>query len=130
MWLFYNFAARHIAAIWISLIGALAFGLGTMVFPYALAFNHHVPAAAALFASFYLLTTPAAVKCDDLEECGMDSFRPVVDAFDFFVVARRASALARNAAAVANDARRESFSDFWFQVEYQFSLRFDWDVDA
>ena len=34
----------------------IALALGTMIFPYALVLNHHVPAAASVFASFYILT--------------------------------------------------------------------------
>ena len=62
IWLFFEFA-RHVGApMWSAFIGTLAFGLGTMIFPYALVFNHHVPAAASLFASFYLLTTRGASR--------------------------------------------------------------------
>lgn len=60
LWLFYDFARRRAAPQWAALIGTFAFGLGTMVFPYALVFNHHLPAAVSLFASFYLLTAHAA----------------------------------------------------------------------
>ncbi len=60
IWLFFDYALRRHIPLWIALIGTLAFGLGTMIFPYALVFNHHMPAAAALFVSFYVLTTRAA----------------------------------------------------------------------
>ena len=60
IWLFFDYARRAAAPMWRAVIGTLAFGLGTMIFPYALVFNHHVPAAASLFASFYLLTTRGA----------------------------------------------------------------------
>ncbi len=60
IWLFFDYARRVGAPLRGALIGALAFGLGTMIFPYALVFNHHVPAAASLFASYYVLTTRGA----------------------------------------------------------------------
>jgi hypothetical protein len=54
--LFFAYAQRAGVSVRRSVLGTLAFGLGTMVFPFAVVFNHHVPAAAALFASFFLLT--------------------------------------------------------------------------
>lgn len=60
LWLFFDFAIRQNVPRGAALVGTLALGLGTMLFPYALVFNHHAPAAASLFASFYLLTTRAA----------------------------------------------------------------------
>lgn len=59
LWLFFDFARRQPVPLWAALVGTVALGLGTMLFPYALVFNHHAPAAASLFASFYLLTTRA-----------------------------------------------------------------------
>ncbi|MBI4788586.1 MAG: hypothetical protein HY782_16260 [Chloroflexi bacterium] len=56
LWLFYDLARRNNAPVGIALIGTLALGLGTMIFPYALVFNNHVPTAASVFASYYLLT--------------------------------------------------------------------------
>lgn len=61
-WLFFDFARRRNVALWLALIGTVALGLGTMIFPYALVFNHHAPAAASLFASFYILTTRASTR--------------------------------------------------------------------
>lgn len=61
LWLFFDFARRCRVPLWAALIGTIALGFGTMVFPYALVFNHHVPAAASLFAGFYILTTNAAM---------------------------------------------------------------------
>lgn len=60
LWLFVDFARQRHVPLWAALIGTLALGVGSMVFPYALVFNHHLPAAVSLFASFYLLTTRAA----------------------------------------------------------------------
>ncbi|MCL4490210.1 MAG: hypothetical protein M1570_19075 [Chloroflexi bacterium] len=60
LWLFYDFARRQRAPLWAALVGTAALGAGTMLFPYALVFNHHAPAAASLFASFYLLTRRTA----------------------------------------------------------------------
>ena len=57
LWLFWDFARRQNVPLWSALAGALALGIGTMVFPYALVLNHHVPAAACLFAGFYILAT-------------------------------------------------------------------------
>jgi hypothetical protein len=57
LWLFFDHALRRAVPVWIAAIGILALGLGTLLFPFALVFNHHVPAAASLFASFYILTT-------------------------------------------------------------------------
>ena len=56
LWLFFDFARRKNVPVWIALIGTFALGLGTMIFPYALVFNNHVPTAACVFASYYLLT--------------------------------------------------------------------------
>ncbi len=60
--LFFAYARYVRAPMASALIGTLALGLGTMIFPYALVFNHHVPAAASLFASFYVLTTRGATS--------------------------------------------------------------------
>jgi hypothetical protein len=60
LWLFFDFAGRTNVPLWVALVGTTALGTGTMIFPYALVLNHHVPAAASLFASFYVLTTRAA----------------------------------------------------------------------
>jgi len=55
--LFFALMRRHAVAWWRALLATGALGFGTMLFPYALVLNHHVPAASALFASFYLLVT-------------------------------------------------------------------------
>ncbi len=60
LWLFFDFARRSAVPPWAALLGTVALGVGTMIFPYALVFNHHLPAAVSLFASFYLLTTRRA----------------------------------------------------------------------
>lgn len=60
LWLFFDFARQAGAPLWSAAIGTFVMGLGTMIFPYALVFNHHVPAAAALFAGYYILTTNQA----------------------------------------------------------------------
>jgi hypothetical protein len=71
IWLFFEFARRIGMPMWSASIGTLAFGLGTLIFPYALVFNHHVPAAASLFASFYLLVTRGAVSRAALFAAGL-----------------------------------------------------------
>lgn len=58
LWLFFRLARQKHVPLWAALVGTMAFG-GTMIFPYALVFNHHVPAAASLFASFFILSTRA-----------------------------------------------------------------------
>ncbi len=60
IWLFFDFASRQNMPRWAAVVGTIALGVGTMLFPYALVLNHHVPAAASLFASFYLLTRKEA----------------------------------------------------------------------
>lgn len=60
LWLFLDYAWRQNVPSWIALVGTVALGVGTMIFPYALVFNHHVPAAASLFAGFYLLDRAGA----------------------------------------------------------------------
>lgn len=57
LWLFYIYARCQSLPIWVAVIGTAALGFGTMVWAYAMVFNSHVPAAFALFASFYLLVT-------------------------------------------------------------------------
>ncbi len=56
VWLFFNWARRW-APLWVAVIGTLVLALGSMVLPFALVLNHHAPAAASVFASFYLLAT-------------------------------------------------------------------------
>lgn len=56
IWLFFDYAVRLNVPRWAAVVGTIALGAGTMIFPYALVLNHHVPAAACVFASFYLLS--------------------------------------------------------------------------
>lgn len=56
IYLFFDYALQQRVPQWSAIVGTVALGLGTMLFPYALALNHHAPAAASVFASFYLLT--------------------------------------------------------------------------
>jgi hypothetical protein len=58
--LFYDFARRMNLSLGVAALGTLALGVGTMVFPYSLVVNHHLPSAVSLFAAFYILTTRAA----------------------------------------------------------------------
>ncbi|MGB8645610.1 MAG: hypothetical protein WCF84_10255 [Anaerolineae bacterium] len=53
--LFWSFARVH-APLWAALAGTLALATGTMVTPYTVVFNHHLPGAVGLFASFYIIT--------------------------------------------------------------------------
>lgn len=55
--LFYLWARTLTAWRAIPLLGTLAMGLGTEIFPYSLVLNHHVPAAIGSFVAFYLFTT-------------------------------------------------------------------------
>lgn len=55
IWLFYDWQLRNGIAIWVAVLCAGALAFGTMILPYALVLNHHVPAAVALFTSFWLL---------------------------------------------------------------------------
>jgi len=58
MWGFaYRLARRNQFANWAALALVVAMGLGTAVFPFTAVFINHVPAAAALFAAFYILLT-------------------------------------------------------------------------
>lgn len=57
VWLMYSFARVQKRSVVVALIGTLTLALGTMILPYSLVLNHHVPAAVSLFAAFYLLTT-------------------------------------------------------------------------
>lgn len=56
IWLFFDYATRMKMPLWAAIAGTIALGIGTMIFPYSLVLNHHVPAAASVFASFYLLS--------------------------------------------------------------------------
>lgn len=62
LWLFADLARRYAKTWKLALVGTLALGIGTMIFPYAVVLNHHVPAACAIFASFYLLLTRGASR--------------------------------------------------------------------
>lgn len=61
-WLFADFAQRYAQSWKLGVVGTLALGIGTMIFPYAVVLNHHVPAACAIFASFYLLLARGASR--------------------------------------------------------------------
>ncbi len=54
VWLFFDWARRW-SPRWVAVLGTLVLALGSMVLPFALVLNHHAPAAASIFASFYLL---------------------------------------------------------------------------
>lgn len=56
IYLFFDYATRLKIPLGLALIGTTALALGTMILPFALVLNHHVPAAASVFASFYVLT--------------------------------------------------------------------------
>ncbi len=58
--LFYGYARHKSVPRAVALIGTVALGLGTMIFPFTLVFNHHVPAGACVFAAFYLLAARGA----------------------------------------------------------------------
>jgi hypothetical protein len=51
----YVYARKQKVPFFAALVGTSALALGTMILPYSLVLNHHVPAAASLFAAFYLL---------------------------------------------------------------------------
>lgn len=79
LWLFFDFAARMNAPLWAATVGTIALGAGTMMLPYALVFNHHVPAACALFASFYRLSLRAVFakpRTPSPSELGIASSHP------------------------------------------------------
>ncbi|MCC7161945.1 MAG: hypothetical protein IT331_05605 [Anaerolineae bacterium] len=56
IWLMYSFARAQNRSLAVALIGTLALALATMILPYSLVLNHHLPAAVSLFVAFYLLT--------------------------------------------------------------------------
>ncbi len=58
--LMFDFARRQNVPVWIAGVGTLTLGIGTMLFPFSTVLNHHVPAAGAVWASFYLLATRRA----------------------------------------------------------------------
>lgn len=51
----YAFQTANGGAVWSAILSALALGVGTMLFPFGLVLNHHVPAALCLLASLYLV---------------------------------------------------------------------------
>lgn len=57
--LFYDFARHLNIATGAAVLGTVALGWGTMIWPYSLVLNHHLPAAVGLFVAFYLLRTRA-----------------------------------------------------------------------
>ena len=57
VWLFYEYTRQQKVRLWVGIIATVALGFGTMVWSYATVLNNHIPAALALFASFYLLLT-------------------------------------------------------------------------
>lgn len=58
--LVFDFARAQNATLGAALIVTIALGIGTMVLPYSLVLNHHLPAAVSLFGAYYVLTTRAA----------------------------------------------------------------------
>jgi hypothetical protein len=60
--LFFHYTLEHGLTMWPALVGTFALGMGTMMLPFALVFNHHAPAAACLFASFYLIVKRPATS--------------------------------------------------------------------
>ena len=63
--LFYLFLIRLNFSARVALLTTVLLAFGTMVWPYSLVLNNHVPAAACLFAGFYLLSGSgvAPTKC-------------------------------------------------------------------
>lgn len=59
IWLMYSFARAQNRSFIVAMIGTGALALGTMILPYSLVLNHHLPAAVSLFVAFYLLTSRA-----------------------------------------------------------------------
>lgn len=57
--LMFDFARQQNLPLWGAVLATLALGFGTMVLPYSMVLNHHLSAAASLFAAFYLLVTHA-----------------------------------------------------------------------
>lgn len=64
--LFYAFARLQNLTPIVALIGTVALGLGTMVLPFSLVLNHHLPAGASLFAAYFLLSSCAKEHPRDL----------------------------------------------------------------
>ncbi len=57
LWLFFDFARRQNAPLWVAVTGTIVLGIGTMIFPYSLVFNNNMPSACLVFAAFYVLVT-------------------------------------------------------------------------
>ncbi len=57
--LFYAWGRHLHFSIGIALLGTLTLAAGTMLLPYSLVLNHHLPSAASLFLAFFLLMTRA-----------------------------------------------------------------------
>ncbi len=55
MELFLSFLLRY-TRLWAAVAATVALAAATMVTPYAMVLNHHLPGAVALFASFYIVT--------------------------------------------------------------------------
>jgi len=55
VWLFHECVLHVGGSGWAGAVAAIALGLGTTMLPYAVVFNHHVPAAVSLLGAFYLL---------------------------------------------------------------------------
>jgi hypothetical protein len=79
--LFFDFARRQDIPLWLALIGALALGLGTMIFPYALVLTSHAIAGACLFFAFYILATRAPEDRKTLAAAGV--LAALAASFDF-----------------------------------------------
>ncbi len=56
VWLMFEHVRRSCESIMIATATTIAVGLGTMVLPYSMVLNHHLPAAVSLFAAFFLVT--------------------------------------------------------------------------
>lgn len=56
IWLVFQFGWRESRSLLVAAVLTVAVGLGTMILPYSLVLNHHLPAAVSLFAAFLLLT--------------------------------------------------------------------------
>ncbi|MFN8454580.1 MAG: hypothetical protein U0401_07900 [Anaerolineae bacterium] len=57
---FYRLVWRQQQSLSLALLLTTLLCIGSMICPYSLVFNNHVPAAAVLFGSFYLLYDPQA----------------------------------------------------------------------
>lgn len=55
--LVFDYVRQQRLSLWVAVLATIALALGTMILPYSLVLNHHLPAAVSLFAAFYLLVT-------------------------------------------------------------------------